>query len=147
MKQSHIATKKYLMKLRHLEQSVNHEMLEVARLRALATNISSVISSDRVQSSPSNRLEKTVLLICEQEKYVEGLIGKYLEQRKAIERQIDAIEDDECIEILKLYFMDGVKFNDLHRKANMSETKVKYVYNKGLELFHEINKDSYMKKD
>lgn len=147
MRKKYLATKKYLSKIKRLDRAIDHEMLEAQRLRTLATNISATISGDKVQTSASNRLENIMIKLIEQENRIADAIERMAIEKDRLIEEIELINDDDCIEILKLYFVHDMKYEDLPVAANMSKSKVLYVYNRGLELFERMNGEKYLISD
>ena len=136
MKKTHEKAKRYLRSIRKLDGNVNNELLELARLRALAEKINSHISEVKVQSSGSqSRLEDTVIKISEQEKKVSIAIDTMMARQEVIMSQIDGLENADSREILRMYFVEGVRFFDIHKNLNMSENTVYRYYEKGLIEF------------
>ena len=147
MRKKHLATKKYLSKIKRLDRAIDHEMLEAQRLRTLATNISSTIGGDKVQTSASDRLENIMIKLIEQENKIADAIEEMAIEKDRLIQEIELIEDEDCIEILKLYFVNDMKYEDLPVASNMSKSKVLYVYNRGLELFEKMNGEKYITSD
>lgn len=144
MNKNHAVTKKYLMQIRRLDRAVNHQLLEVARLRALAANISATIDSDRVQVSPTNRLEEMIMKIVDEEEKADSLVDKFIDRKNTIIQQIAELTDEDSKEILQLYFVEGVLFDNIPDKACMSRSKVIRAYNRGLIEFEELHGYTYM---
>ena len=136
MKKSHEKAKRYLRSIKKLNGNVNNELLEMARLRALAEKINSHISDTKVQSSGSrSRLEETVIKLNEQEKKVSKAVDILMERQEFIMSQIDGIEDDDCRKVLRMYFIEDARFVDIQKHMSMSESAVFRCYEKGLREF------------
>lgn len=145
MNKNHAATKRYLMQIRRLDREVDHQLLEVARLRALAANVSATMNGDRVQVSPTNRLEAMILKIVDEEERAGRLVNDFINRKKEIVEQINCLTNDDSVEVLKLYFIDGVKFDDVAKRSFLSRRKVIYAYNAGLEEFEKLHGHKYIK--
>ena len=138
MNKNHLAAKKYLMQIQRLDRAVDHQLLEIARLRALASGIGSTSNSDRVQVSPTNKLESMIMKIMEAEEEADRMIDRLFDKKKLIIEQIDRLPDAECADLLKFYFIDGVKFDDMPDVMHCSRRNVFYTYKRALSDFYEI---------
>lgn len=146
MNKKHAATKRYLWQIRNLDRALDRQLLEVARLRAKAANVGAAMNGDRVQVSPTNILEEMIVKITEEEQKADGILDMLIDRKNKIICQINKLTNDDSIEVLKLYFIDFVKFDDIPEKANMSRRKVIYDYNRGLEEFEKLHGHMYLTK-
>ena len=138
MKKSHSKAKKYLWRLRRLQQKIDDQMLEVARLKMLSTGVRALSNGDKVQSSPTNTMENTIIRLLGAEKELEEAISAMLEEKQRIVAQINSLSDDECIRILTLYFVLDMSFSRIEREiAGMSRRTIFRLYDKGLTEFEE----------
>ena len=138
MDKKRLAAKKYLMQIQRLDREVDHHLLEIARLRALAAGVGSTANSERVQVSPTNKLESMIMKIVEAEEETDRMIDELFDKKKFIAKQIDCLPDSECADLLKFYFIDGVKFDDMPDVMKFSQRKVFYVYKKALIEFYDL---------
>lgn len=138
MKKSHGKAKKYLWRIRKLQQKIDEQMIEVARLHVMATSIKALSNGDKVQSSPSNTMENTVLRIMAAEEELDKAIETMLTEKQQIVKQINSLSDDECIRILTMYFVCDMSFARIERETKgLSRRTIFRLYDKGLAEFEE----------
>ena len=136
MKKTHEKAKRYLRTVRKMNVDVDNEVLEMARLRALAEKINSHISEAKVQASGSqSRLEDTVLKLIEQEKKVSASVDKLMERQETIMVQIDGLDDEYSRKVLRMYFIDGARFLEIQKALKLYERAVYRYYDNGLTEF------------
>ena len=88
-----MTAKEYLSQYRDADREIQVKVDQIARLRELATHITSMPSSDRVQSSPENKIERICTKIADMENEVDADIDELQEIKHSIERAIDCVPD------------------------------------------------------
>lgn len=138
MKKSHSKVKKYLWRVRKLQQKIDDQMLEVARLQMLATGLRALSNGDKVQSSPTNTMENSIMRLLSAEEELNATIHVMLTEKQRIVAQINSLSDEECIRILTLYFILDMSFSRIEKEIDgMSRRTIFRLYDKGLTEFEQ----------
>ena len=77
--------KEYLKKLGQLNKLIENKLAERDQWKAIATNVTQRLTSDRVQTSGNpQRMEDAVLKLVEADKEVDAAIDKYVDTKREI---------------------------------------------------------------
>lgn len=129
-------TKQYLYQVRNLDRAVNRKLEEIFKLKTMATNITVTYDSERVQTSPSDKLSSTVAKIVDYENEVDALVDKYIATRKRIIEQIESLPNEDYRDVLTERYINGLTFDAMTTKLHMSRNKIiQHVHPKALADF------------
>ena len=137
-------TKKYLSQVNKIDRRITVKLLEAEKHRMMAMNISSTIKSDVVQTSKQNSFENAMIAACSAEEEANRLIEQLYEKREEIAKMINALEDDEAIDVLTAHFMCDKTFEEMEGILHMSNGKLYQVYDRGLKEFEEKYGKQYL---
>lgn len=110
-----MTAKEYLRQAYRLDQKINSDIAEAARLREIASGVSAPSLGERVQMSQSNeapfvrRLEKVMLL----EESINKEIDLYVDLKKQIRTVIDTVEDTDERLVLKFRYIHNYTWEQI----------------------------------
>ncbi|GHV06385.1 hypothetical protein FACS1894217_04950 [Clostridia bacterium] len=139
-----MTAKQYLQQAFRLNQRIESNRDEIARLRSLATSIGSPdLSADRVQSSGnSDKMAATIAKIIDFERELEAEIEKYVVLRREIYGKVDRIEDDDYRIILKKRYLEFKKWENIAVEMNYSYQWVHKLHKRALQDFAKKNQQA-----
>lgn len=146
MKKSHHETKRFLSQVNNIDRRINVKLLEAEKHRMMAMNIGNSMKQDRVQTSPSNVFENALVSARQAEEEANDLIEILYQKREEICKMIEALQDEEVVDVLTAKFLCGRTFEEMAQLLHMSESKIYYVYDRGLDVFEKMYGDRYMSK-
>lgn len=102
-----MTAKEYLLQYRAADREINAKLEQIRRLRELATKTTQVLSSDRVQSSAENKVERIVSKIADLESEVDEDIDKMQVTKNNVEKIIKAVPDASQRAVLIRRYING----------------------------------------
>lgn len=120
--------KEYLQQLELLDIKINQKKMRVAELRLFASNISTAVDNERVQTScPGDKLSNTIIKCIDLENEIKVEIHRFMDRKTEIVNQIQALNNSKYIQIL---FMRYVQY----KKLKMIAVELNYSYQYTREL-------------
>jgi predicted AlkP superfamily phosphohydrolase/phosphomutase len=134
-----MTAKQYLQQAFRLNQRIESNREEIARLRALVTSIGSPdLSVDKVQGGGNqDRLGQTIAKIIDFERELEAEIQNYVSLRREIHNRINAIQEEDLKLILQKRYLNFQKWGQLAVDMNYSFRNVMYLHKQALNVFTE----------
>ena len=109
-----MTTKQYLKQIERLDLMIENKLSEVYNLKAMAVSISSPSNADRVQSSGSyDKIGDKVARLVDMENEIDRLVDVYVDTRKKIIAQIDAMENKNSYSILTDVYVKRIPFKEI----------------------------------
>ena len=105
-----MTAKEYLSQYRDADREIQAKVDQIARLRDLATHITSMSTGDRVQSSPENKIERICAKIADMETEVDEEIDKLQETKTSVERAISSVPDAKQRTVLERRYINGERW-------------------------------------
>lgn len=98
----------YLKKIKTMDAQIDADILEIARLEALATKTTAVMGGERVQSSGSQeKMADCVVKIVDMKNRLNAEIDSFLDYKEKARKLIVEACDADCCRLLhKRYFLD-----------------------------------------
>lgn len=127
--------KAYLNKGNGLDRVISIIQDNIKRNKILATCYGSMNSSDKVQTSTNITARFTELVndSIDQEQELREIIAKREKTLTNIIKVIDTLDDNEEKEVLLYKYVDGLRFYQIYRKANMSKSKMYRVHDRAIK--------------
>ena len=140
-------TKRYLGQIRHLDNVIENRIREMSRLREKITSISSEIKGDRVQSSSSkDRVGDAVAKLVDLEREIDGLVDKFIDQKRVISEQLESLSEPDYYQILYLRYVERKSFCEISCDMDRPERTIKRIHDRGMDEFESRYGTTYMKK-
>lgn len=99
-KQKAASAKEYLMQLQLLDMKINQKIEESSQLRSIVQGRGMRIDTERVQTSPANVQENTIIKYLDIEKEIDKMIDDYVLKKDQIINEIHKLSDVRYIKIL-----------------------------------------------
>lgn len=125
--------KEYLSQYRDADREINAKLEQIRRLKELATKTTQVISSDRIQSSPENKIEQICAKIADMETEVDEEIDKLQETKTSVERAISSVPDASQRAVLTRRYINGERWEEIAVKLNYHYRWVLELHGRALQ--------------
>ncbi|MCC8044389.1 MAG: DUF1492 domain-containing protein [Clostridiales bacterium] len=122
-----MTAKEYLRQAYRLDQKINSDIAEAARLREIASSVSAPSLGERVQTPQSNeapfvrRLEKVMLL----EESINKEIDLYVDLKKQIRTVIDTVPDTDERLVLKFRYIHNYTWEQIGNELRADSRTVR----------------------
>lgn len=110
--------KEFLNQYRNAEREIAIKMDEIIRLREMATKVTQVLTPDKVKGGMENRREESIAKIVDMEKEIGASIDNLKKIREQVERAINAIPNANQRDVLRLRYLNGMKWEQIAVKLN-----------------------------
>ena len=138
-------TKAYLNQIKRLDMMINNKLVEIYRLKNMASGIFISTDSERVQASGNkDHLGNTVAKIIDLERETYKLIDILFDKRNNIIKQIDSLSNSDYYQILALRYVNYDTFNDISDKTGWSIRQVFRLHGEALQEFEKAFGQSYL---
>ena len=142
-----MTTKQYLKQIERLDLMIENKLSEVYNLKAMAVSISSPSNTDRVQSSGSyDKLSDKVAKLVDMEREIDELVDNYVDTRKKIISQIDAMENKNSYSILTDVYVKRIPFKEIFIRMKISERRMYSLYSIAMKEFEQLYGAEYLQK-
>lgn len=127
----------YLLQIRKLDLNIENKLIELERLKAMK-GIS--YSDDKVQTSVKDTFADLMIKIVETNEEINRMIDEIVDKKKEVIGVLEQITDPDAYNILHMYFIQNISWNQIHRKKykNYSYPWVIWKKNEGLRQVQEI---------
>ncbi len=110
--------KEFLNQYRNAEREIAIKMDEIIRLREMATKVTQVLTPDKVKGGVENCREESIAKIVDMEKEIGASIDNLKKIREQVERAINAIPNANQRDVLRLRYLNGMKWEQIAVKLN-----------------------------
>lgn len=127
----------YLLQIRRMDMQIENKLRELEKLK----NVKAIVyDGDRVQTSVKDSFTDTMIRISEINSEINQLIDEYVDKKAEVIGVLEQITDPDAYNILHMYFIQNISWNQIHRKAykNYSYTWVIWKKNEGLRQVERI---------
>lgn len=132
-----IRAKKYLGELQYLDKFIQSNVRELERLRLLSVSMGGSNFSERITGGiVESRLERQVAEIIDLEDDIKKEIRKYTRLRAKVNKAIELQEDENERLLLKLRYIEGMTWEEISEKMNLSTRHVYRLHKIALNNFH-----------
>ena len=123
-----------LKKIPIYDAQINEKIEELARLKSLATKVTTVLSGETVSRSRStDQMSASVIKIVELQEEISNLIDLYCEKKRYFSRIIDKLEKPEQIKVLYGYYFHGKSFEDMAHDLGYTRRNICYIHGAALQ--------------
>ena len=113
-----VTKKEFLNQYRNAEREIAIKLDEIIRLREMATKVTQVLTPDKVKGGMENRREESIAKIVDMEKEIGASIDNLKKIREQVERAINAIPNANQRDVLRLRYLNGMKWEQIAVKLN-----------------------------
>ena len=140
-----ITTKAYLQSIEELDKRIESKLVDKYQLETMATSITVSNDTERVQSSSEkDRMANTVAKIIDLEKEIDILVDSFIDRRRHIISQIDAMENPTYIQVLSLRYIGKRTLDDIAISlGNKSRRHADRVHGRALQEFERLYGEEY----
>ena len=129
----------FLNRAYRIDQQIQSKILQLDRLRSIATGTGLRLAADRVRTSgPASRIEDAVIRIVEEEEAIHEEIDRLVETKRQIREVIGQVEDVTCRLLLEKRNLLFQTWIDICRDMNMSKRWAQTRYKEAVEMVQGI---------
>lgn len=130
-----ITAKQYLKQAYRLNGLINSDLQELEQLKALSESISSPKLSDLPSGSKQQDASfvNVVIKIVELEKLIDAEVNRLVDLKKEIREVINNVEDNNQKLVLKLRYLQYLKWDAVAIEMNLSSKQVHRIHKEALE--------------
>ena len=137
-----MTAREYLWQLKHIDKRIEHKIEEAQKWRDIATNVSSRISDEKVQTTHQpDKMANAIVNAVEYERESEEMARKLTDFKHKVTLQIDKIEDVRYYDVLKYFFVMDLTYVDIQSKMDRSYRHVRREVDKAIEEFGRVYAD------
>lgn len=129
--------KEYLQQYQNAEREINAKLDQIYRLRELATKTTQALTSEHVQSSAENKVEKIVTKIADLDAEVNAEIDRLVSMKHDIEKTIQQIPDASQRVVIERRYINGERWEQIAVELNYTYRNVCYLHGKALHVVSE----------
>jgi hypothetical protein len=131
-----MTTKEYLMQISRMDRMIKNKLSEIAQLRELSLNITSVQSGDRVQTTPNfDKIGTSYAKLDEMERNLDKMIDEYIEKKNEIISEIDSMGNETYYDILFARYVEKKTFEKIASETHYSFRNTTRLHGKALLEF------------
>lgn len=134
--------KEYLRQLKTASIKIEQKEDELERLKAAAESISANTESERVQTTPKDRVSEDVARIMDLKEEINRDIEKLLILRNKIINEIQSLDSPVYIDILYKRYVEYKTLEEIAVEMSYSYTRLRHLHGRALQGF----KKKYMDK-
>lgn len=127
--------KEYLRQLRTAEIKIEQKEEELERLKASLESISTGTDSERVQTTPRDRLSEEITRIVDLEKEINSDLGAMLMLRNKIINEIQSMDNPVYIDILYKRYVQYKSLEEIAVEMSYSYTRLRHLHGRALQGF------------
>lgn len=123
---------KWLSRYKVVNRKINDLTEELEQWRTRATKITPVLSQESRGSGNEDKLQSSVIKICELEEELEQKIRELLEQREKIVAVLNNLPNEQLRQLMRYRYIRGMTWDEIAIKMDYSRTQVCRLHGKAL---------------
>lgn len=123
---------KWLGRYRVMSRKVDDLTEELEQWRARATKITPTLSQEPRGSGNGDKLQSSVVKICELEEELDQKIRELLSQRNEIVAVLDSLSDDNLRQLMRYRYIKGMTWDEIAEKMYYSRPQVVRLHGRAL---------------
>ena len=133
--------KEYLRQAWNIDQRIKDKLDQVARLKEMATNVTSVISDMPRNATPNpQKMENAVLRLAEMESEIDADIGRLVNLKIEITQTIWRVEDANCRTLLEMRYISFKSWEEIAAAMGITVRWLHRLHAKALRRVDEFTK-------
>ena len=131
-------TKEELNKIISLDSRINSKIRQLDELRQTIGNIQSIdYSKDKVQTSPSNQIENTIIKIMDHEEKIAKDIDNLIEMKEQARKAINKVEGIYGV-VLEMRYLECMQFEEIAYRLNYSLVHIHRLHGQALNMIANV---------
>ena len=136
--------KDYLTKAYNLDKFIDACLVELSNIKRQSQIISSIdYTRDKIQKSPENRIENTIVKLIDKENLINDKIDELVDLKTEIRSKIDCIPDETERLLLTYRYLCFLSWEEIADKMSYSCRNIHYLHTKALKSFESLHLISY----
>lgn len=127
--------KEYLRQLKTAEIKIEQKEEELERLKSSLESISTGTDSERVQTTPKDRLSEEITRIVDLEEEINEDLGALLMLRNKIINEIQSMDNPVYINILYKRYVQYKSLEEIAVEMSYSYTRLRHLHGRALQGF------------
>ena len=103
-----------------IDRLINNKLKEIDRLKEIATSVSNPLSPNLAKSGNDDKIGTIITKIIDYQEDVVAQIDYYIDLKKQIVAEIEAIESVEAMQLLYLKYIDGKTWKEIEIDMQIS---------------------------
>ena len=133
--------KEYLRQAWNIDQRIKDKLDQVARLKEMTMNVTSVISDMPRNATPNpQKMEDAVLRLAEMESEIDADIGRLVNLKIEIMQTIWRVEDTNCRTLLEMRYINFKSWEEIETAMGITVRWLHRLHAKALRLVGEFTK-------
>ena len=133
--------KEYMRQAWNIDQRIKDKLDQVARLKEMATNVTSVISDMPRSATPNpQKMENAVLRLAEMESEIDADIGRLVNLKIEITQTIWRVEDANCRTLLEMRYISFKSWEEIAAAMGITVRWLHRLHAKALRRVDEFTK-------
>lgn len=125
--------------LREMNKEITEKQEKLAELRAMATSMTVSYDSERVQTSPQDRLSNIMCKIIMLENEIDGMIDDYITIKQQAKLRIYQVEREEWQDILYAHYIERKTFGEIARHRGVTVNSVKKLNGRAIKCLKSLD--------
>ena len=139
-----LTAKDYLCSAKDLDRQIEADLCELSQLRLMRGSVSAIdYAKDRVQASPENSLENSVIKLVSLEEKINQEIDDFVDKKNEIKIKISVLKKRDERLVLQYKYLCYMSLEMIAVKMNYSYRQISRVHGRALKSFERWHTMSY----
>ncbi len=139
-----MTVKEYLLSVKDLDRQIDADLYELSQLRLMRGSVSAIdYAKDRVQVSPENSLENSVIKIVSLEEKINQEIDEFVDKKNEIKNKILVLKNRDEQLVLQYRYLCFMSLERIAVEMNYSYRQITRVHGRALKSFERCPTMSY----
>lgn len=127
--------------LREMDNEIRAKVERIAELRASLTSMGSPLS-EKVQTSPTDRLSEIMCKIVTLESELDGMIDDYADLKATVTKEIFSLENEDWQDVLYSRYVEFQSWETIAVNRNSNVKAVRQMKKRAIKRLKSITKDT-----
>lgn len=127
--------KEYLGTIRIMDSMIANKVAERDHFREMLQSISCDAFSERVQTSPTNRLERGIIRLEEMDEEIDSLMNRYMDQSAVVIKQIYDLGHADYSNLLHKRYIQNLSLRNIAKEMHVSYEWARHLHGNALVEF------------
>lgn len=127
--------KEYLGTIRIMDSMIANKVAERDHFREMLQSISCDTFSERVQTSPTNRLERGIIRLEEMDEEIDSLMNRYMDQSAVVIKQIYDLGHADYSNLLHKRYIQNLSLRNIAKEMHVSYEWARHLHGNALVEF------------
>ena len=135
MNRKGMQAKEYLGIVRIMDSMIANKVAERDHFREMLQSISCDAFSERVQTSPTNRLERGIIRLEEMDEEIDSLMNRYMDQSAVVIKQIYDLGHADYSNLLHKRYIQNLSLRNIAKEMHISYEWARHLHGNALVEF------------